>query len=422
MSIYWNDGTSLYHHGIAGQKWGVRNGPPYPLDYKEHSKREIRGEYRDIYYKKRIDKHKRSTSSSNNTQPSFKDTTKENSLPKKKLSDVISSRAFKIGATAAVATLALVGAYKITHDVSTEIGQEWMMKEHILVGTVRGTGANSTTAMIDVENKYLDRLTKEAMSTDAYKHALENGDSLESKLSSMYGSSNDIYGQIMNDDSSEINKGALKSLLKGNNTKFGLSKDTAENCRMCTTSLIMRLKGYDTSAGLSHTGWSDTILPEIWDGAEVNKIPFNSFDEWYNSILSRGEGHYGDMTLSWNAGGGHSVLWLNKGGRVHIIDGQSGEEYAINELQSQIKLNRTRFCDVTDCKPTEKVIGMVMDKDTRANSRLKVYNAKNAARQIEYATTQRQNRKVAYNYYKKQYGDTLTDKEIRRMVRDALSN
>ena len=22
----------LYHHGIKGQKWGVQNGPPYPLD------------------------------------------------------------------------------------------------------------------------------------------------------------------------------------------------------------------------------------------------------------------------------------------------------------------------------------------------------------------------------------------------------
>lgn len=24
--------AELYHHGIKGQKWGVRNGPPYPLD------------------------------------------------------------------------------------------------------------------------------------------------------------------------------------------------------------------------------------------------------------------------------------------------------------------------------------------------------------------------------------------------------
>lgn len=27
----------LYHHGIDGQKWGVRNGPPYPLPYSAHT-------------------------------------------------------------------------------------------------------------------------------------------------------------------------------------------------------------------------------------------------------------------------------------------------------------------------------------------------------------------------------------------------
>ena len=34
--------SELYHHGIKGQKWGDRNGPPYPLDYNDHSAKEKR--------------------------------------------------------------------------------------------------------------------------------------------------------------------------------------------------------------------------------------------------------------------------------------------------------------------------------------------------------------------------------------------
>jgi predicted transcriptional regulator len=33
--------NSIYHHGIKGQRWGVRNGPPYPLGSEDHSVREI---------------------------------------------------------------------------------------------------------------------------------------------------------------------------------------------------------------------------------------------------------------------------------------------------------------------------------------------------------------------------------------------
>lgn len=51
----------LYHHGILKQKWGVRNGPPYPLrggDYTPAQKKAIRNKRKSgnsIYNKKHFD-------------------------------------------------------------------------------------------------------------------------------------------------------------------------------------------------------------------------------------------------------------------------------------------------------------------------------------------------------------------------------
>lgn len=53
--------TWLAHHGILGQKWGVRNGPPYPLGGGDYSESEKRAKYRkknaknSIYNKKHFD-------------------------------------------------------------------------------------------------------------------------------------------------------------------------------------------------------------------------------------------------------------------------------------------------------------------------------------------------------------------------------
>lgn len=43
MSIYLlQRDLELYHHGIAGQRWGKRNGPPYPLNSSTKSSSELK--------------------------------------------------------------------------------------------------------------------------------------------------------------------------------------------------------------------------------------------------------------------------------------------------------------------------------------------------------------------------------------------
>lgn len=38
--------NSLAHHGILGMKWGIQNGPPYPLDESDHSQSEKKAGWR----------------------------------------------------------------------------------------------------------------------------------------------------------------------------------------------------------------------------------------------------------------------------------------------------------------------------------------------------------------------------------------
>lgn len=40
MHYYYNAEDYISHHGILGQKWGKRNGPPYPLGQEAHSREE----------------------------------------------------------------------------------------------------------------------------------------------------------------------------------------------------------------------------------------------------------------------------------------------------------------------------------------------------------------------------------------------
>lgn len=87
----------LYHHGIKGQKWGIKKGPPYPLGASDHSSSERRRGTRG-WTKEAKKEHE--------NKPTNKTKKKSGLTDKQK-------KYIKIGAAVAVTMLAAYGGYKL---------------------------------------------------------------------------------------------------------------------------------------------------------------------------------------------------------------------------------------------------------------------------------------------------------------------
>lgn len=115
-----NTASELYHHGILGQKWGIENGPPYPLGSK-------------ISTGKRIIKRNGTVKTKNNTIQSDKKeivitketTTESNKGSKETYKEFHINKKYLAMAGAALAVAAgvslAVGVYKYKHNINAKM-------------------------------------------------------------------------------------------------------------------------------------------------------------------------------------------------------------------------------------------------------------------------------------------------------------
>lgn len=121
----------------------------------------------------------------------------------------------------------------------------------------------------------------------------------------------------------------------------GFPKDgSTENCMLCTTAMVMREKGYNVKANtIDHGLYNKNIDRLFSEGGQFNKIKARKSVDIVNKLNTEGDGAYGNLTIQWKLGGGHSVFWKNEGGKTHIYDGQSGEEYDLKNPKFSKFLN-----------------------------------------------------------------------------------
>ena len=296
----------LAHHGVLGQKWGKRNGPPYPLDEKSHSAAEKKAGWRKSLNRSGASGIRYGAQAKSNSN----DSSKEKPAKKKKDSDTTSA-AFFLTKMA----LDIVGMQPISLVYDT--------KRLIDYGKAKVKQAfeNMRVRKLEVDEKTGFHLKKKEMTPE--------------------------------EDMKHINPG-----FKNFNT------NTKNNCMLCTTAYELRRRGYDVQADTSTKGYNRKDLVDWFPNAKVEGIYSvdrsnkkqmataslkkefgvggrEKYRKLSESLLKHGDGARGNLMVSWGLlGAGHSVVWENQNGRVVLRDCQSGKKY-VSDRQIAKLLSKT---------------------------------------------------------------------------------
>lgn len=311
----------LYHHGIKGQKWGVRRFQPYPKGYTGD------GNF---------------TGSGKAMADQIKDYQKYNKaesslfLNAKRLGYVTAGSIATVGGLAAVAT-----------------GNAEAAPGLVFGGMAVKTGYDSIKA--GLRGKEFDKRVK-GLEVD------EETGLRKKDLSKSW---------------------SVEEDLKAINPEYGdpISHGANNNCVLCSLTYDLRRRGYDVRAQRAQDGWLPEDLkhwyPDIKyksNALSEKKPSMNDFvsmdstkkaeyaSKCIKSIAKMGDGARGIACVMWGASsGGHATAFEVKNGKVRMYDPQSGTEY--KDVGNYFM--RTWDCKVArldNIKPNPKTIKEVTHK------------------------------------------------------------
>ncbi len=142
---------------------------------------------------------------------------------------------------------------------------------------------------------------------------------------------------------------------------------TTMNCTFCTTAMTLREKGYDVKAAKIDAGmFTNDFFKATFNASTIKMGKKKSGNEVIDTLSKNGDGAYGNLTVHWNLGGGHSVFWKNEGGRTRIYDGQSGDEItssssSFRSFMDSVDLRSVEYNRLDNCEPTVYALAVVED-------------------------------------------------------------
>lgn len=289
----------LEHHGIIGQKWGKRHGPPYPLSGKV-SAAVKRGDNpktksSDTVY----GDAKKKTATKSKVKKAKVDHMKEDDPDEEKYrkSQAVASMVMStLGVAAGVAVNAAMISSGVINPVALVMP---------LASSVGIVAAAKELHDAKKANKLVEKLNKER----AANTKIDKKTGLKLKQKEM----------TREEDLKQVNPGYKN-----------FQPNTKSNCMLCTTTYDIRRRGYDVTAQKAAVGYSDDDIKKWYKNAKVKEVKATGTASLIRNtkqeLVAQGEGARGNLMITWSgANSGHSMAYEVQGGKVVIYDAQSNE-------------------------------------------------------------------------------------------------
>ena len=306
------DLETIEHHGIKGMKWGVRNGPPYPLGSTVHNR---------VVKKARTDRRKVVYGSKKQRDPS--------DHSRRGIKTVALELAGGILGGYSLATRAsqFITGYNIV--ISTPVGL--LNAPGVAAATAIGTGILAKHVLGTAVSRIKEKKANERISQLKIdkKTGLPKKDREWSKEEDM----------------------------KAVNPSFkNFSDNSKNNCMLCTTAYDLRRRGYDVRAGNAAYGYKNADLKSWYPNAEIARSsPFKISKD----LKSQGDGARGNLMVHWRGSfSGHSMAYEVQDGKVTVYDAQTGKKQNMAMLMS--KVMGVEYARLDNVEPDwKKVKGLV---------------------------------------------------------------
>lgn len=273
----------LAHHGIIGQHWGKRNGPPYPLDSKVSKKIQKKGKEDQAYREKRE---------------------KLNKGDKRVKSEGLSKESYKRDRE-----LQVVAVPKNTVQGESNgqpqfgyygFGGKWGPNPNYVH---KGYYSSPTSGYRSLASDLASMSKEEGLKQFGYSDTIGNGGTTDYKK---------YFDSHLDQVAARVNDGRFKQIGYTN------------NCAKCASAFEMQRRGYNVQAGGTHRGCLTSASEYWWDGARTYKERAGTID---GRIKGFGKNGSGTIGIQYASGGGHAFNFTTdrRTGVTSYVDSQTGK-------------------------------------------------------------------------------------------------